>query len=166
MKHFRPLRAVWLAAALIGLAAPVFAHGDSRTSQHHSNLPTEQTDWGIAGSAGKISRSIAIRMTDDMRFTPDTLQIRQGETIRFTISNAGRRLHEMVIGTPEAIAEHAALMKRFPKMEHAEAHMSHVRAGQQGEIIWHFNRVGKFEFACLVGNHYDKGMRGSIEVKP
>jgi len=155
----------WLCAALLGVAQPVFAHGDAPA--HDANtLPAEQTDWGIAGKPGEVSRTIHIEMNDKMRFVPDQLQIRQGETIRFVIRNAGKRLHEMVIGTPGAITEHAALMKKFPKMEHAEAHMSHVKGGQSGEILWHFNRPGKLEFACLVGRHYEKGMRGTIEVKP
>lgn len=159
----RPLRMVWLCAALTGLAPPAHAHDAAPAAQASI---AGQTDWGIAGKAGDATRTIPIRMTDDMRFTPDRLTVRSGETIRFVIKNAGKRLHEMVIGTPGVIAEHAALMKKFPKMEHAEAHMSHVRAGQAGEILWHFNRTGTFEFACLVGRHYEQGMRGTIEVKP
>lgn len=159
----RPLRMVWLCAALAGLALPAHAHSEAPAA---ATLVAEQTDWGIAGKAGDAPRTILIRMTDDMRFTPDRLTVRLGETIRFVITNAGKRLHEMVIGTPGAIAEHAALMKKFPKMTHAEAHMSHVRAGQSGEILWQFNRSGTFEFACLVGRHYELGMRGTVEVKP
>lgn len=162
----RPLRMVWLCAALTGLALPAFAHGDAARAAHPPDPTPAQTDWGIAAGPGKATRTITIRMSDDMRFTPSRLEVKQGEVVRFVISNVGRRLHEMVIGTSGGIAEHAALMKRFPKMEHAEAHMSHVRAGQQGEIVWHFNRVGSFEFACLVGNHYEKGMRGVIKVSP
>lgn len=161
----RPLQVVWLCAALAGLL-PALAHGEAAHARHHTSLPAEQTDWGIAGTPGQRARTIAIRMTDDMRFTPDRLSVKPGETIRFVITNAGKRLHEMVLGPPGAIAEHATLMKKFPKMEHAEAHMSHVRAGQSGEILWRFNRSGTFEFACLVGRHYEKGMRGTIEVQP
>ncbi len=159
----RPLRMVWLCFALIGLAQPALAH---TSAAQPATVSTEQTPWGIAGTPASITRSIHIDMTDAMRFKPERLEIRQGETIRFIVKNSGRKLHEMVIGTPDALAKHAALMKKFPKMEHAEAHMSHVEAGKQGEIVWTFNRAGSFEFACLVGRHYEKGMRGTIEVTP
>lgn len=159
----RPFRMVWLALALAGPAMPALAH---QQAAQPASFSAEQTPWGIAGEPAKATRSISIDMSDNMRFKPERLEIRRGETIRFVIKNSGRKLHEMVIGTPGALAEHAALMKKFPKMEHAEAHMSHVEAGKQGEIVWTFNRAGSFEFACLVGRHYEKGMRGKIEVTP
>jgi uncharacterized cupredoxin-like copper-binding protein len=51
-------------------------------------------------------------------------------------------------------------------MQHDEAYLAHVAPGQTGEIVWHFNRAGKFEFACLVAGHYDAGMRGTLVVNP
>ena len=51
-------------------------------------------------------------------------------------------------------------------MEHEEAYMVHVDPGQSGEIIWHFNRAARFEFACLIAGHYEAGMRGTITVIP
>lgn len=53
--------------------------------------------------------------------------------------------HEMVIGTPVELAKHAAMMARFPNMEHDEAYMAHVDPGQSGEIIWNFNRAGSLD---------------------
>ncbi|NCW99267.1 MAG: plastocyanin, partial [Betaproteobacteria bacterium] len=34
----------------------------------------------------------------------------------------------------------------------------------KGEIVWTFNRVGEFDFACLLPGHYEAGMRGTINV--
>lgn len=126
----------------------------------------EQTPWGIAGDAADVGRTLTIRMTDAMRFTPDTIEVKQDETVRFVLLNKGRMLHEMVIGTRAALAEHAEVMKKFPGMEHAEAFMAHVPPGKQGEIVWRFNRAGEFDFACLIPGHYEAGMRGSIVVRP
>lgn len=105
-------------------------------------------------------------MTDAMRFTPDTLTVKEGETVRFVVRNTGRMMHEMVIGTPDELAKHAAMMAKFPNMEHDEAYMAHVDPGKTGEIVWHFNRAGNFELACLVAGHYEAGMRGTITVTP
>ena len=160
----RPLRMVWLCLALCGLTLPAFAHEDSHSAKHRA-MPAEQTPWGIAGQAKAVRREIRISMGGDMRFSPDSFSVKRGETVRLSISNAGTQLHELVIGTPAALAEHAEMMKRFPTMEHAEAHMAHVPAGQSRTLVWRFNRAGQFAFACLINGHFQAGMRGSIEVK-
>jgi uncharacterized cupredoxin-like copper-binding protein len=124
----------------------------------------EQKDWGIAGSRQDARRSITIHMGDNMRFTPDKLSIKQGETVRLVIQNKGKLLHELVIGTQQVLDEHAALMMKFPGMEHDEPYMAHVPAGKTREMIWTFNRAGEFDFACLIAGHYQAGMVGKIRV--
>jgi len=37
--------------------------------------------------------------------------------------------------------------------------------GKTGEIVWHFNRAGSFEFACLIAGHYEAGMHLPITVE-
>jgi uncharacterized cupredoxin-like copper-binding protein len=105
-------------------------------------------------------------MTDNMRFTPDKLDIRLGETVRLVMRNDGKLLHELVIGTRKDLDEHAALMMKFPGMEHDEPYMAHVPPGKTGQIVWTFNRAGEFDFACLIAGHYQAGMVGKIKVLP
>lgn len=126
----------------------------------------EQKPWGIAGDAKAASRSVTITMTDAMRFAPDRLVVRQGQTVRLVIRNNGKMLHELVIGTRKELDEHAALMLKFPSMEHDEPWMAHVNPGKTGEILWNFNRAGEFEFACLIASHYQAGMVGKVTVTP
>ena len=73
-------------------------------------------------------------------------------------------MHEFVLGTRKELEEHAELMKKFPDMEHDEPYMAHVAPGKTAEMIWHFNRVGEFEFACLLPGHFEAGMVGKIRV--
>lgn len=148
------------ALATTGFAA---AHGDSHASKA-GPVKKEQKEWGIAADAGKARRTLVVAMSDNMRFTPDALSVRQGETIRIVIRNEGKLLHEFVLGTKKELEEHAALMLRFPDMEHDEPYMAHVPPGQTGEIVWTFNRAGDFEFACLMAGHYQAGMTGKIAV--
>lgn len=146
------------------LAVPMaHAHGDKALAMTGS---AEQTDWGIAGKPAQATRTITIAMTDAMRFSPDSIAVQEGDTMRFVVRNQGRMLHEMVIGTPEALEKHAAMMARFPGMVHDEPYMVHVDPGKTGEIVWHFNRTGSFEFACLIAGHYQAGMRGTLAVTP
>jgi uncharacterized cupredoxin-like copper-binding protein len=126
----------------------------------------EQKAWGIAGDAAAVARTITVRMTDDMRFTPSRIEVREGETVRLRAENRGKVLHEIVIGTHAELQAHAALMARHPGMEHDEPYMAHVGAGRTGEIVWQFNRPGQFDFACLIAGHYQAGMVGTITVLP
>ena len=103
-------------------------------------------------------------MDDKMRFTPDRIDVREGETVRLVHRNGGRVMHEFVLGTKQALDEHAALMLRFPNMEHDEPHMAHVGPGKTGEIVWTFNRAGEFDFACLIPGHYQAGMVGKVRI--
>jgi uncharacterized cupredoxin-like copper-binding protein len=157
-------RRTLLLAAAMGLADAAHSHGD-----HHGKKPAtvvkEQKPWGIAGDA-RGARTIAIQMGDDMRFTPDRIEVRQGETVRLVVRNAGKVLHELVIGTPEELRKHAALMQKFPGMEHDEPYMAHVKPGAAGELTWNFNRPGTFQFACLIPGHFEAGMLGTIVVHP
>ena len=153
---------------LIGAALAPFAAGGARAhgEKKHAAGPVrkEQKDWGIAGNPKLARRRIEVRMLDTMRFVPDRIELRQGETVRFVVHNGGRMLHEFVIGTKAENQAHAELMKKHPDMEHDEPWMAHVPAGKSAELVWHFNRPGQFEFACLIAGHYDAGMVGTLVV--
>jgi uncharacterized cupredoxin-like copper-binding protein len=151
-------------ALLPWLAPQALAHGDAHLKP--AAMKKEQKPWGIAGDARSVKRSINIAMTDAMRFAPDRLTVRQGETVRLVIRNNGKMLHELVIGTRQELDAHAALMLKFPNMEHDEPYMAHVDPGKTGQIVWHFNRAGEFDFACLIAGHYQAGMVGKITVTP
>ncbi len=158
------LTPVLMSLALLG-ASPVFAHREATHAKTTGAVVKEQKAWGIAGDAKSVRRTIAITMSDNMRFTPASIEVNQGDTVRLTLTNTGQVMHELVIGTQKELAEHAALMKRFPNMEHEEPYMAHVPPGKTGEIIWTFNRPGDFDFACLLPGHFEAGMVGKILVK-
>ncbi len=168
-------RFVWHATTLAGAAIlavamlaslPAHAHGEKAHGAAPKELRLEQKDWGIAAPAKAATRTIEIRMSDQMRYTPDRIEVREGETVRLVHRNGGKLLHEFVLGTAEELAAHAELMKKFPNMEHDEPYMAHVPAGTHSAIVWTFNRPGEFEFACLLPGHYEAGMVGKVIVKP
>jgi uncharacterized cupredoxin-like copper-binding protein len=169
--HNLPSRRSFVAACCavccgsLALSPDADAHGDKA---HASNGPVkkEQKPWGIAGDRSAIKRTVTVRMGDDMRFKPDRIEVREGETVRLVMHNDGKLMHEFVIGTPPELAAHAELMKKFPDMEHDEPYMAHVPPGKSGEIVWHFNRTGDFKFACLIAGHFDAGMVGALRVIP
>lgn len=154
--------------AVLPMATPLaHAHGpQGHGAKAGVPVVKEQKPWGIAGDAKHARRTIEVQMTDHMRFTPDVIQVKLNETVRIVAVNQGKVLHEIVLGTPQELAEHAEMMKKFPNMEHDEPYMAHVDAGQRGDIVWQFNRAGSFEFACLIAGHFEAGMKGRIHVSP
>ena len=151
-------------AAILAASTASFAHGDEKHIKGNAPVKMEQKAWGIGGQPNAVKRTVEIGMTDNMRFTPDFIEVKQDETIKFVHVNNGKVMHEFVLGTKKELDEHAAMMKKFPGMEHDEPYMAHVAAGKKGEIIWNFNKVGEFDFACLLPGHYEAGMVGKIKV--
>lgn len=128
----------------------------------------KDTHASIAGKPGdpaKVSRTLEVSMDDSMRFTPDKISVKAGETIRFFVKNTGKIQHEMVIGTLDELKEHAEMMRKMPGMQHAEPNMTTLKPGQRGGIVWQFDKSGKVDFACLVPGHMEAGMVGKVIVE-
>lgn len=143
-----PFAATLLIAASTAMAGP--GHGSSPI--------------GEPGKAAEATRTVTIDMTDNMRFTPAEVSVQQGETLRFIVRNSGVVKHELVLGTPEELKEHYAMMMKMPGMEHADDNMVSVAPGKTGEVVWRFTKAGKVDFACLQPGHYDAGMKGLVNV--
>ena len=151
-----------LAAGLALSAAAALAHGPAGDAA--PKLDHVKTAFGETGDPRQARRTVAVSMSDRMRFSPSQLSVRQGETVRFVVTNAGAAMHEMVIGTEAELRQHAEMMRRHPGMEHDAPYMAHVAPGKSGEIVWKFTQPGEFRFGCLVPGHFEAGMAGSITV--
>jgi uncharacterized cupredoxin-like copper-binding protein len=157
-----------LAFAVLTLTiGAALAHGDEEhaATRKFDASKVEPTAFGQEGNPRKVTKTIKVDMSDAMRFTPSDVTVKRGETVKFVVHNDGKVLHEMVLGTKQAIKEHAELMKKFPEMEHADANMAHVKPGKSGGIVWQFTQPGEFEFACLQPGHFEAGMVGRVVVK-
>jgi uncharacterized cupredoxin-like copper-binding protein len=150
-------------------ALPAFAQasGDHAGGHDMHGMHKEMHDTGAGrpGDPAKVSRTIEVTMDDNMRFTPDRIQVKAGETVRFFVRNAGKLQHEMVIGTMAELKAHAAMMRAQPGMKHAEPNMTSVGPGKLGGIVWQFDKAGTVDFACLVPGHLEAGMAGKIKVE-
>ena len=156
-------------ALALALSASLAAGHDDRShgasapaagAHHHDHAAS----IGVPGKAGKVSRTVNVDMTDAMRFNPASVDVKQGETVRFVVKNSGQLKHEFVLGTEAELKEHYELMKKFPEMEHSDPNQVSVAAGKAGEVIWQFTKAGKVDFACLQPGHYEAGMKGTVRV--
>lgn len=140
------------------------AHGDAMQGHDMATMTGADSVIGHAGNPAKATQTIDIVMHDTMRFTPDTIAAKAGDTIRFLVKNAGRIPHEMVIGSAAEMQEHAAIMQKTPGMKHAEPNTISLAPGQQGELVWQFTQAGTVDFACLIAGHMEAGMVGQVRV--
>ena len=169
---------MFAALALTPIAA--YAHDDAHKGMmqgtmqgmmHGKSAGGHAGDGGHAQGAGKpgdpkkVSRVIRVVMTDDMKFTPATVNVKRGETIQFSVRNAGQTKHEMVIASKAEWKEHSEMMRKMPGMEHDDPNQVTLDPGKSGELVWQFTKAGTVDFACLQPGHFEAGMIGNVSVK-
>lgn len=145
-------------------ASKSVAPNSAQEHQHHRH-EAHDAAIGNAGKAAKVARTVHIEMTDNMRFSPASVAVKQGETIRFVVKNSGQLKHEFVLGAPDQLKAHNEAMKSSPEMQHSDPNMVTVDAGKTGEVIGHFTQPGVVNFACLQLGHFDAGMAGQVMVQ-
>ena len=142
---------------------------------------------GSKGNVADVTRVIKVVMYDNY-YEPSSFQIKEGETIKFEVENAGMLVHEFNIANkmmhmkhqPEMIkmAENGILlafsidkekMKKMAKMDKSMGH-SHsnsvlLEPKQKGDIIWKFDNAMNIEVACNVPGHYQAGMIAKVNIK-
>lgn len=149
-------KTLWINIALLfalNLSTPALAKTDSFT-------------FGHPGKTSEAARTIHITALD-IRFTPTTLDVRAGETVRFIVTNKGLLIHEFVIGDAKEQASHEKEMQRMQGMPMPdEANAITLKPGETKTLIWTFSAEKAVEFACHQPGHYAAGMIGKIFVKP
>jgi uncharacterized cupredoxin-like copper-binding protein len=152
----------FMAVASLGASAHD-SHSHGATAQvDYAKAP--QTAFGRAADPARAIRTIAVEMTDQMRFLPSQFTVKRGDIVRFVPVNHGKVMHEMVLGTSAELYQHAEMMKKHAAMKHDAPNMAHVAPGTNGVIGWQFDNAGEFFFGCLIPGHFDAGMVGKIVV--
>ncbi|MCP1446540.1 putative cupredoxin-like copper-binding protein [Pseudomonas sp. GGS8] len=148
--------------------------------------PAQTYDFGQPASAAQATRSVEVVM-GDMSFTPKTIDIKAGETVRLVLVNKGQLLHEFNLGDAQMHARHQQEMLQMQQsgmlmptgmkaMDHGSmAGMDHgmkhddpnsvlVEPGKTAELTWTFTKATNLEFACNIPGHYQAGMVGKLTV--
>jgi P-type Cu+ transporter len=159
VSEYAYLVGIALVALAIGAAALTFAR-----SQMSSSAP-EMAMGSTVADARPVNRTIQLSTTDTLRFTPEALSVRAGDTIAFEISNPGAVPHEFFVGTPAEQQAHESEMASGMPM-HAEPNAIDVPAGTSVRLVYAFDQPGALEYDCHVPGHYSAGMRGTITVTP
>jgi Cu+-exporting ATPase len=153
-------------AYLVGIAVVALAVGAAALAFARTDMgPSGAMSMGAAAVVSRpVDRTITMTTTDALRFAPDVVTVRQGETIQFQINNPGAVPHEFVIG--DASEQQAHEREMASGGMGAEPNAIAVPAGRTVQLVYTFDRAGTLEFACHVAGHYGAGMRGSINITP
>lgn len=135
---------------------------------HMKNMHT--LDWGHPGEANTVDRTIHIKAKDSMRFVPDKLTVKAGNTIKFVLTNVGKLEHEFVLGTKSEQKKHEKEMREMVQsgemhMEHADPNEIELDPGATRTLIWTFTKPGTYQYACHEPGHHAAGMIGIITVE-
>lgn len=170
----------------INLAGEDAAQHSKGKDNHSDHSHGDQAEIGSPGEASKVSRTVKITMFDSY-YEPKKLSFKEGETVRFIISNKGELVHEFNIATEVMHKAHAPEMMMMmeygvleadrinweaaKKMQASMGHGMHeepnsvlLEPGKTGELIWKFPAHVELQFACNVPGHYDSGMFGPIKL--
>ncbi len=123
----------------------------------------------LAGEPGKVtdvSREITVTADDNMRFTHEPFNVKEGETIKFVVTNKGVIPHEFAIGTKDELMEHGQMMMNNPNMHHGPGgNAITIKPGETETLIWKFENAWQIEAACNIPGHYQAGMHSPVTVK-
>lgn len=154
-----------LAALALALSSAALAAGDHGHGHDGPAMPAAAGSIGTPGDPARVTRTIDIDMSDAMRFSPASFDVKAGETVRLNVRNSGKIRHELVLGTDADLKAHYDMMMKDPGMRHDEANAISLDAGKSGQIVWRFDKAGTVSFGCLEPGHYAAGMKGSISVR-
>ena len=164
MNHFATSAAI---AVLFGAAVPLAA-GIPLPYPADAHEAHTTFSAGEPGKPKRPARVVMVTMKEGdgkMSYSPDRIEVRKGEQIRFILKNNGLLDHEFMLATIEDNLKHAELMKKFPEMEHDDPNSKRLKPNGTSEILWRFTKSGEFEFACLIPGHREAGMHGKVIVK-
>lgn len=109
----------------------------------------------VAGTAA-APRVVQIVATARLRFVPDTVTVKQGETVTFEVTSMGPLTHEFMVGPAAAVAD-----DRPGTPEIADIGMMQTRS-----VTYTFDGPGPYAYACHATGHYEAGMAGTIMIIP
>jgi uncharacterized cupredoxin-like copper-binding protein len=112
----------------------------------------------------QAARTVAVSMSDDLRFDPGEITVSQGETVTFVLTNEGQTRHEFLIGDEAEQAEYADEMASG-EMHHAGDVGVSVEPGQTQSFTYTFDDAqAELLAGCHEPGHYDAGMVATITV--
>jgi uncharacterized cupredoxin-like copper-binding protein len=138
--------------------------GHGHHAKGHAGMHASKV--GGPATVDAVSRTIRVDLLDTMRFAFDApLDLKQGDAVRFVVTNRGQIRHEFSIGSSDEQDSHRAMMRNMPNMVHDDPNAVTVDPGQTRELIWRFDGDEPVVFACNIPGHAEAGMVATAMLK-
>jgi len=140
-----------------------------------SGAPPPDIEITTAGTT-QVPRDVTVIMRD-YRFDPTPIVLVPGETVRFTVFNAGLEVHDFVIGDADVQRVwHEADAAATPPNMLATAPPASVppstgglrvflRSGEQAEVEYDVPSDEELAVLCHIPGHIEKGMVGRVDLR-
>jgi cytochrome c oxidase subunit II len=139
-------------------ATPDTTGGSSDANQNQTATTTTSGDNGNndGGTIGvTVSSTVGGTVTtgstkeftvtgSNFSFTPNTLAVKKGDTVKITFKNADG-FHDF-------------------KLDEFNVATQRISGGSQATVTFVANKTGSFEYYCSVGTHRQMGMKGTLTV--
>ncbi len=164
--------------AVAGLVVAACSTGSADTISTNGNQPAPTTNAPAQVDAPEMemagAKTIKITMTE-MAFTPETVNVKAGETVIFDIVNDGKIRHELVIGDEHAQDEAEQAMQAMQSESTGHSDGGHgdeegvamsitLGPGESGQLTYTAGAPGTLLIGCHEIGHYGAGMVGQLTI--
>jgi uncharacterized cupredoxin-like copper-binding protein len=105
---------------------------------------------------GEQPTQVDVTLTD-FNVAISNMQLPANTPIRFTVTNNGAVMHEMVL-EKAGMADSPMEMENLESKELAESEIEDIDPGTTRSATWVLAEPGEYQLACHVPGHYEKGM--------
>jgi plastocyanin len=139
---------------LIALTAVVVTACSSAATTKAPETPQSVTPSQAAPAAA--ARTVELVITDG-KITPASVEVKKGETITFTARNGSTVEVELIVGTQTDVDA-----DKGDSLKEAEE----IAAGTTKSVTYTFDGDGPYAYGDQLEDHYKKGAKGTIVLKP
>jgi plastocyanin len=105
----------------------------------------------VSGASNASSERVQI-VAEEMRFSPNRIDVRVGQVLEIDLINRGQQRHDLAFPSLE-----------MPGLRGQE---TAVEPGGESTLRITFDRPGSYTFICTVPGHAASGMTGAVFVNP
>jgi uncharacterized cupredoxin-like copper-binding protein len=147
-----------------GQAGADSGESESMDGMHHG-AGSDAIDFGQPARPSDADRTIEVTAFDSFKFKPVEINVKQGETITFAVSNIGVTVHEFTLGDEDFQSAHEEEMSAEQGMDMDTETSISIDPGETERLTWSFTEAGDVLYGCHEPGHYEAGMVGTIDVK-
>ena len=145
-------------AGMMGGNRPGMMAGSGADSGYNmmggGSAPSQPGAAGFVPGTTAAPRLVWIYAGPGYSFSPATINVARGETVKFAVFSMGGLTHEFMVGPADAVASDLAGTRE----------VADIGMMQTKSLTYTFDGSGPYAYACHAAGHYEAGMHGTITL--